>query len=62
MLERVENVRVLTHKLHEHNFQLTSEGEVNCIICGVRDDEMPQAEENVWKDPFAGYENQRDFE
>lgn len=61
-MKKVENVRVLTHNSHEHNFQLTSEGEVNCIICELRDDEMPQVEEHIWKDPFVGYENQRDFE
>ena len=45
---------------HEHDFTLDLDGQVTCIICGRRDDEMiamPQ-----WKDPYEGLVNQKDFE
>ncbi len=42
----------------EHEFILDKDGEVTCVKCGCRDDEMPQQ----WKDPYEGFENQINME
>lgn len=41
----------------DHDFNLDLDGQVTCFLCGIRDDEMI-----IWRDPYTGITNQKDFE
>lgn len=71
MSTNVSNVTGGVRRCIGHDFIADSSGEVTCSICGVLDDEMPQAQAHcviesevkpIEVDPYAGIGDVNDFE